>query len=151
MRHSRTHHSRTSRNTHLRGCLGRLATVLPDNRLADMHHTVGDASPPIIGEICLRRMVRASGKECGWASCRSRRGNLGQRRWLGSCCTSGAVADKARQGDCLPRLQADARSPFGHHSPVRPTRPSSSRQARFLGSQHPQLFFTDADTAIHSL
>ncbi len=40
---------------------------------------------------------------------------------------------------------------LGHHSPVRPTRPPSSRQARFLGSQHPQVFFTAADTAIHSL
>ena len=111
MRHPRTHHSRTSRNTHPRGCSGRLATVLPDDRLADMHHAVGDAFPPIIGEICLRRMVRASGNECGWTSCRSRRGNLGQRRWLGSWCASGAVADKAR-GDCLPRLQVDARSPL---------------------------------------
>jgi hypothetical protein len=60
------------------------------------------------------------------------------------------IADTARQGDCLPQLQVDARSTLGHHSPVRPTRPSSLQQARFLGSQHPQLFFTDADTAIHS-
>lgn len=37
---------------------------------------------------------------------------------------------------------------LGYHSPVRPTRP---RQARFLGCQHPQVFFTDPDTAIHSL
>ncbi|KAK4130584.1 hypothetical protein BT67DRAFT_390725 [Trichocladium antarcticum] len=48
MRHSRAHHSRTSRNTHLRGCSGRLVTVLPDDRLADMHHAVGDAFPRII-------------------------------------------------------------------------------------------------------
>lgn len=147
MRHSRTHHSRTSRDTHPEGCSGRLATVLPDDRLADMHHAVGDALPPIIGEICLRRMVRASGKECGWTSCRSRRENLGQRRWLGSWCASGAVAGKARQGDCLPGFKWT----LGHHSQGRPTRPPSSPQARFLSSQHPQLFPTDADTAIHSL
>ena len=40
---------------------------------------------------------------------------------------------------------------LGHHLPVRPTRPPSSRQARILGSQRPQAFFTAADTAIHSL
>jgi hypothetical protein len=78
MCHSRTHHSRTFLNTHPRGCSGRLGTVLPDDRLVDMRHAVGDAFPPIIGEIRPRRMVRASGKECGWTSCRSRRGNLRQ-------------------------------------------------------------------------
>jgi hypothetical protein len=57
MRHSRTHHSRTSRNTHLRGYSDRLVTVLPDDRLADIYHIVSDIFPPNISEIYLRRIV----------------------------------------------------------------------------------------------
>jgi hypothetical protein len=121
IRHSRTHHSRSSRNTHPRGCSGGLATVLPDDRLADIHLAVGDAFPPIIVRFALRLTesvdLRSTDptysqgfwKECGWTSCWSRRRNLGQKRWAGSSCASKAAADKrTRQGECLPWLQVDA-------------------------------------------
>ncbi|KAK4097638.1 hypothetical protein N658DRAFT_269653 [Parathielavia hyrcaniae] len=90
-----------------------------------MHHAVSDAFPPIIGEICLRRMVRASGKECGWTSYLSRRGSPGQRRWPESWCASGAVA----RGWQTRRGKGTACHGFkwtlGHHSPVQPTRSPS--------------------------
>jgi hypothetical protein len=130
MRHSRTHHSRSSRNTHPRGCSGGLATVLPDDRLADIHLAVGDAFPPIIVRFALRLTesvdLRSTDptysqgfwKECGWTSCWSRRRNLGRGRCLVVCAlvkssdhvVPGCVqVDRLRRSSRLSEMESESR------------------------------------------
>ncbi|KAL2126721.1 hypothetical protein VTI74DRAFT_341 [Chaetomium olivicolor] len=90
MRHSRTHHSRTSRNTHPRGCSGR--------RLATVCLTI--ASPTCIMQLAMHsRQSLGFGKGVwvGRLAGLAERTQEKKRRWAGRWCASRAAAGKSEK------------------------------------------------------